>query len=540
MSKLNRLNRFGLLLAMLAMGLQLLVPLQAQAFPRWQDSRQITWAEIQANGWARQAVEDPSLLLADERWRNQDWNALTLDIPPDRYIGVPYTTNGKNTAVVYAVYDPQTATGSILMMRAWMTMERMIRVQAAAFTPSSWDRLDAGGELMEIEHQQLQGSPFGQGGHPNPFDDFKGHPDGKTFIHVQPAAFYAAVAAAVAYSRAEVGYVATLNARQTFKQKKSGNIVRKHVTTTERVYVSPVWMAVTPAGTATENAGTYSFCFPAAACPAAGISPPAGSRCVGEACVFDANMNFQPMGVGHDFPVDESLVFEHSETKSGFTFLAMIVFTALLSAAAFAAVAALAPSAGATGAAAGGGGGLSVGQAAGYGAAFGATANATYNYSNGVHSLMDPINRVFASGKADLNSLGGQAYRWDARPAIRAAVEAGPMDAPGATGQGMRDMQPNAQSVVQGGRGLHPADGRPTPATPYRGLPGQAVAPAGWTALTDPTTGRPYYAQADVEGGIYYVAPAIGTQPGYALHVAANGTQTLLQLPEWAGGSPAR
>lgn len=113
------------------------------------------------------------------------------------------------------------------------------------------------------------------------------------------------------------------------------------------------------------------------------------------------------------------------------------------------------------------------------------------------------------------------------------------MDATGATGQGMRAMQPNAQSVVQGGRSLYPADGRPTPATPYSGLPGQQAAPAGWTAMTDATSGRPYYAMVDATGGTYYVVPAVGTQPGFAIHVAADGSQTQVQMPEWAGGSAA-
>ena len=533
--------RLGLLLAMLAMGVQLLLmPLQASAFPRWQDTRPvIAWDEMQANGWAQRAVEDPSLLFADERWRNQDWNALTLDVPQGQYIGIAYKNDGRPTATVFAIYDPQTATGSILMMRAWMTVQRSVRLQAAAFTPHSYDLQSEGGELTDYERALAVDLPWTKGGHFNPFDDFKGHPDGKTFIHVQPAAFYAAVAAAMKYSRAEVGYIATLDARQEIKQKKSGNLVRKRVTTTENVYVRPAWTAVTLPGPANTGAGTYSFCFPAAACPAAGIRPPAGSRCVGEACVYDAGMNFFDAGVGHNFPADESLVFQHRETKSGFTFLAMIVFTALLTAVAFAAVAAIGPSVGATGSATGSGFGLSVGQAAGIGAATGATTNAAYNYSQGVHSLMDTVDRVFASGKSDLNSLAGQDNRWDARPAIRGVVEAGPMDATGATGQGMRAMQPNAQSVIQGGRSLHPADGRPTPATPYSGLPGQAAAPAGWTAQVDAASGRPFYSLVDVEGGIYYVAPAIGTQPGYAVHVAANGTQTPLQLPEWAGGSAA-
>ncbi|WP_155989843.1 hypothetical protein, partial [Thermithiobacillus tepidarius] len=158
--------------------------------------------------------------------------------------------------------------------------------------------------------------------------------------------------------------------------------------------------------------------------------------------VVEAGVNFISQGVGHNLPSAEYVSFQHSETKSSWTGLAMIVFTAVLVAvtAGVAAYAAPAMMAAVTGGVA-----TSAVSAAAMGAAVGATANFAFNAlaSGGHYGLMGTNAQVFG-GQTDLapNTRSGA---WDYRPSLyagdRSLVQSDAQQAPGAFGVGFQRNQ---------------------------------------------------------------------------------------------------
>lgn len=480
-------RRLGLWLSTLAIGLICLSPVtQAFAHPRWTLVQTISFAELQRNGWAPPIVEDRTVLSMDARWRAQDWFALLGNTPPDEYPTRSLPPRLKPFTTVFGIYDPQSASGRIEIVRGVLMPNRDFQVLTAPFKPTSMDprgRLpiptdrtnwtDLGiGDAEAPEVDWLQNYAYWNRGKAtklmNPFAEFAGHPDGVTFINIQPAAFFAAVGWAATWSRAIEGWIATLDQREEMRKKTRGNIVRKRVTYTKRVYVKPAWTHMVPATFLNANAETYGFCFPAADC-----GNQYGQGRTANARNFAAGWNFHHQGVGHNLPVDETLVFSHSKTTASWTMLAMVVFTAVLSAVTAGAVAALGGPNLATAIGMNAiGGQAGVGAAAAAGAASGALVNAGWNYAQGVHSLTDPVNRVFASGVSPLRSLAGQLNRWDSRPFTRAFVEAGPLAAAGAFGRFFTAHVPGgiyARSATT--RTLRPEYGMPRRVDPYTGQP---------------------------------------------------------------------
>ncbi|MEW5792581.1 MAG: hypothetical protein ACOY5C_14615 [Pseudomonadota bacterium] len=143
--------------------------------------------------------------------------------------------------------------------------------------------------------------------------------------------------------------------------------------------------------------------------------------------------------MGHNLPSAEYVSFQHSETKSSWTGLAMIVFTAVLVAvtAGVAAYAAPAMMAGL--------GATSIGMATAAGAAVGATANFAFNAlaSGGHYGLMGTNAQVFG-GQTDL-APNARSGAWDYRPSLyaggRSLVQSDAQQAPGAFGVGFQRNQ---------------------------------------------------------------------------------------------------
>lgn len=477
----------GLLLTTLAIGLMCLSPIeQAFAHPRWTVIQTVSRDEIVRNGWFR--TDENRAVLEDRRVAQQDYSALLLNIPPERYGGGDIGSGARPTTVVFGVYDPQTATGRITIAKGELLPDGQYRIATAPFKPTSleprgrlpiptdrgtWTDLGIG-DAEPDEVEWLTDYAYWNRGHPdkrmNPFADFNGHPDGMTFIRIQPSAFFAAVGWAATWSRAATGWIATLDQREEMRSKTSGNLVRKRVTYTKRVFVKPAWTLMVPGGVMNANAESYAFCFPAAECGDA-----YGRGRTSRARNMMAGWNFHHMGPGHNLPVDEILVFQHRKTQAGWTMLAMVVLVAVLVAVTAGAAAALGgPNlATAFGMAGTVGGQAGVGAAAAAGAGAGALVNFGWNYMAGVHSLTDTVNRVFASGKSDIDSMRGQTSEWDSRPATRALIEAGPLAVPGAIGPFFTRLIPGARfAAAGGGRRWQPGLPLPRPSDPYQGLPG--------------------------------------------------------------------
>lgn len=157
--------------------------------------------------------------------------------------------------------------------------------------------------------------------------------------------------------------------------------------------------------------------------------------------VVEAGVNFISQGVGHNLPSAEYVSFQHSETKSSWTGLAMIVFTAVLVAVTAGVAAYAAPAM----MSAIGIGSASVGAAAGIGAAVGATANFAFNAlaSGGHYGLMGTNAQVFG-GQTDL-APNARSGAWDYRPSLyagdRSLVQSDAQQAPGAFGVGFQRNQ---------------------------------------------------------------------------------------------------
>ena len=174
-----------------------------------------------------------------------------------------------------------------------------------------------------------------------------------------------------------------------------------------------------------------------------------------------------------NLPVAELLVFQHRQTTASWTMLAMVVFTAALSAVTAGAVAALGgPNLATAVGMSTAGGQAGAGAAALAGGGAGALVNAGWNYMAGVHSLTDTVNRVFASGVSSIGSLNPQSDRWDSRPSTRALIEAGPLAVPGVIGPFFVGLVPGGRfAAAGGGRRWEPGLGLPHQRDPYQGLP---------------------------------------------------------------------
>ncbi|PWV58321.1 hypothetical protein [Plasticicumulans acidivorans] len=477
--------RLGLLLTFFSVLILAFYPVhEALAAPRWTDQRQISWSELEANGWTRVATDEPGLMLADRRWVGEDFSSLMLNVPPERAAAIPHDTTGRPTTVVFGVYDPQSATGSIVLMRTVVTPDRVLHVMIAPFKPTSWEPRgplpipfyveywpDNGIGDLDISEYKSALNSYWNDGHvqkiSNPFRDFVGHPDGKTFINIQPTAFFAAVGAAAQWGRADHAWVATLDQRVVTLKKTSGNVLRKKVKYTKKVYVKPVWSLGIPAGQQNAGAEEFPFCFPAVECGEFnGVGDTPNAR------QYKSGLNWHHQGIGHNLPVYETLVFQHSQTYSSWTFVAMVIVTAVLVAVTAGAAAALGGPALAGAVGMSGAGYTGVGAAAAQGAALGAVTNMAWNYSNGVHSLTDTVGQVFASGVSKIESMNPAEDAWDSRPATRGAIEAGPTEAPGATGEFARETQPAGPTAAGDyGRQMYPEQGVPEATDPYTGLP---------------------------------------------------------------------
>ncbi|MEW5790630.1 MAG: hypothetical protein AB1790_03915 [Pseudomonadota bacterium] len=265
------------------------------------------------------------------------------------------------------------------------------------------------------EDGQIFAAKFGM----NPFEQFRGGGNG-AFIHILPSAFWTAVGLAMRHFQANAGFIAVAETRTATTTSKSGGWLRKKVTTTLTAYTKPVWVMAVPSGVGVGLPQAYQL--------------PNGQ-------VVEAGVNFISQGVGHSLPSAEYVSFQHSETKSSWTGLAMIVFTAVLGAVTAGLAAYAAPSM----MSAIGMGSASVGAAAGAGAATGALSNFAYNAIasalSGVGYSPTGTNSQVFGGQTDLTP-DTRASAWDYRPSLydggQSLVQSDAQQAPGAFGVGFQ------------------------------------------------------------------------------------------------------
>ena len=152
-------------------------------------------------------------------------------------------------------------------------------------------------------HQRLNNDPCWQR---VAMRDFDQHNDGM-FRNISQYGFYKTVTAAMSIHRANLGIIVKPNIRTDVQTSTSSSFVTKTVTTTVRYWLSPSYTVVTPKGIP----GLHSEFV---------ISPNNSSNNL---------YSFISVQGEHNFPVDETLIHQWSQSQSGWTsifiFVVMVV-----------------------------------------------------------------------------------------------------------------------------------------------------------------------------------------------------------------------
>jgi len=131
------------------------------------------------------------------------------------------------------------------------------------------------------------------------------------FHNISESAFYNMVALAMGVHKAGVGLVMFPKVRQQVEQSTSKSVFKKKVTTTVKYYVYPEYLMVFPHGIS-QSYGEFS------------VNPGNSLR--------SPSYDFIRVTGNHNFPLDETLVYQWSQTKSGWTGFAVFLGSMLLGA----------------------------------------------------------------------------------------------------------------------------------------------------------------------------------------------------------------
>ncbi len=140
--------------------------------------------------------------------------------------------------------------------------------------------------------------------------------DGENFKDISQIGFYRLVSLAMHIHKASVGIIATPNIRQAVQSNTSKSMFKKKVTTTVQYFLSPKFTVVTPKHM---SASLYS------------------EYVVNATNTPEGDYSFVDVKGDHNFPVDETLIYQWSQSKSGWTgffvFIASVVIGAAMGAA---------------------------------------------------------------------------------------------------------------------------------------------------------------------------------------------------------------
>jgi len=131
------------------------------------------------------------------------------------------------------------------------------------------------------------------------------------FHDISEYAFYNMVALAMEVHKAGVGLIMFPKVRQQVEQSTSKSAFRKKVTTTVKYYVYPEYLMVFPHGVS-QSYGEFA------------VNPGNSVR--------SKSYDFIKIQGNHNFPLDETLVYQWSKTKSGWTGFAVFLGSILLTA----------------------------------------------------------------------------------------------------------------------------------------------------------------------------------------------------------------
>jgi hypothetical protein len=142
--------------------------------------------------------------------------------------------------------------------------------------------------------------------------------DGENFKDISQAGFYRLVTLAMHIHKASVGIIATPNIRQAVQTNVSKSMFKKKVSTTVQYFLSPNFTVVTPKHM---SASLYS------------------EYVVNATNTPEGDYSFVEVKGDHNFPVDETLIYQWSQSKSGWTgffvFIASVVIATVLAVATY-------------------------------------------------------------------------------------------------------------------------------------------------------------------------------------------------------------
>jgi len=131
------------------------------------------------------------------------------------------------------------------------------------------------------------------------------------FHDISEAAFYNMVALAMEIHKAGAGLIMFPKIKQKVSQSSSSSVFRKKVTTTVKYYVYPEYLMVFPHGVS-QSYGEFA------------VNPGNSVR--------SKSYDFIRVQGNHSFPLDETLVYKWSKTKSGWTGFAVFLGSILIGA----------------------------------------------------------------------------------------------------------------------------------------------------------------------------------------------------------------
>lgn len=237
--------------------------------------------------------------MGDARYIRNASGATILNIPAGEAADVIYTKLG-STPQVWGAYSPGSATGRIQILKAIK--------QRGAVTLNFWDFTP-----------EVNGAKAISDGYHNvdPYAAFAGG-DG-LWHNISFQAFLACVGKAMAKNRTAVSYVAIPDVKQDQQTTSSDGLLQSSTTTTITSYVKPHWFF----GSAVENGGAQSF---ATAYTIPGCNAATDPR----KCIVQGGVAWVSMKGGNMH--EESYMADmQSQTVTGWSFIAQIIFTALIS-----------------------------------------------------------------------------------------------------------------------------------------------------------------------------------------------------------------
>lgn len=231
-----------------------------------------------------------------------------------------------NMPMVVAQYDPAAAALKVDIVKSEKVFNAqgtpVLKLQSAPFTPEHGKLWAASKTYSSPTLKAMSSSGPG----PNPFEQYQ--TTGEHFANISFAGVQVAIGHAMRANGASFGVLAVNVHRMDQQVVKSGNALRKKITTITSGYAKPMWFVMTPSsiGFRGTTSGTVPAGIEATICA---VNYGENASCP-EHEIVPSLVAMQDVS-GDDFLSPESKIYEVSESKSGFTLLAGLLLAGAFS-----------------------------------------------------------------------------------------------------------------------------------------------------------------------------------------------------------------